>query len=180
MKLLTLHFTGVEDAWNFIIETKKAHVDIENASIEGFFTNPELELARDKYSARVQERPAEVATPTAAAPPTPPPPVAEVPEDGQPVELRGQSGKTYPGKIYTKAAHPATLTSPALICLANSVCAGGTWEHRVNAIYATDNVEQERDRFSQRDDVSHFIVVPEEEWRGTDATDDLIRSYLHH
>lgn len=81
--------------------------------------------------------------------------------------------------IYTKASSTATLPSQGLVCLANSTCTNNTWQHAVNAIYATDNVEQERERFSQRDDVSHFIVVPSAAWAGTDAPDDLIRSYLH-
>lgn len=171
MKHVKLQFPDTEEIWNYIAAVRKSHLEVEEAAAEGWFTQEELELASKKFGARVQEL-----TPKAIELKTP----ANIETDaGQPVELYGKSGRAYLGKIYTKASHTLTLTSPALICLANSVCANGTWQHAVNAIYTTDNAEQERERFSQRDDVSHLIVVPAQELSGTEATDDLIRSYLH-
>lgn len=188
MKQARLQFPVAEDLWNFLAATRKSHVEAEDTIAEGWFTNDEMQLATGRFGAEVQPY-----TPPVTAPA---PPVTAVPREGvpfpnaeptrataqsdrgQPVELYGKSGRVYPGTIYTKAS-PSTPTAPALICLANSTYADGTWQHRVNAIYATDNAEQERVRFSERDDVSHLIVVPAEEARGADATDDLIRSYLH-
>jgi hypothetical protein len=188
MKQARLQFPVAEDLWNFLAATRKAHVEAEDASANGWFTNDELQLATGRFGAEVlpYNPPAIPAVPVHSTvareatpfPDTETPPVTVPLHEGQPVELYGKSGRVYPGTIYTKTG-PATLTAPALICLANSTYDGGTWQHRVNAIYATDNAEQERQRFSERDDVSHLIVVPTEEWSGVDATDDLIRSYLH-
>lgn len=186
MKQVKLQFPVAEDLWNFLAASRKAHVEAEDTTAEGWFTDEELKLATGRFSAEVLPYTPPVTPPAEAVlvnrAETPPATVAETSaapaEEGQPVELYGKSGRVYPGKIYTKAA-PPTLKAPALICLANSTYAEGAWQHRVNAIYSTDNVEQERVRFSERDDVSHLIVVPKEEWSGVDATDDLIRSYLH-
>lgn len=184
MRQVKLQFPVAEDVWNFLAATRKAHVEAEDTTAEGWFTDEELKLATERFNAEVLPYTPPVPLPSQPTPlvrtETPPTISAEITpaEEGQPVQLYGKSGRVYPGKIYTKAA-PATPTAPALICLANSTYAEGTWQHRVNAIYATDNAEQERARFSERDDVSHLIVVPAEEWSDVDATDDLIRSYLH-
>lgn len=188
MKQARLQFPVAEDLWNFLATTRKTHVEAEDTVAEGWFTDDEMRLATGRFGAEVQPytppvispAPAITAVPREAVPfPTAATSYAPAPPDkGQPVELHGKSGRVYPGTIYTKAS-PSTPTAPALICLANSTFANGTWQHRVNAIYATENAEQERLRFSERDDVSHLIVVPAEAWKGVDATDDLIRSYLH-
>jgi hypothetical protein len=176
MKRVKLQFPNTGEVWNFLATTRKALVDVDEATVEGWFTDTELELASGQFGAMEQAY-------TVREEPTPPvediPPATPAADKGTPVELYGKSGRAYPGKIFTKASGAVTLTSPALICLANSEFANGNWQHRVNAIYATDNAEQERERFTQRDDVSHLIVVPAEEGSGVDATDDLIRSYLH-
>lgn len=188
MKQARLQFPVAEDLWNFLAATRKSHVEAEDTIAEGWFTDDEMQLATGRFGAEVHPYTPPVAAPAPAVTIVPreavPFPNAEptrataAPDKGQPVELHGKSGRVYPGTIYTKDS-PSTPTAPALICLANSTYAEGTWQHRVNAIYATDNAEQERVRFSERDDVSHLIVVPAEEWKGVDATDDLIRSYLH-
>lgn len=188
MKQARLQFPVAEDLWNFLAATRKSHVEAEDTRAEGWFTDEEMQLATGRFGAEVQPYTPPATAPAPAATATPreaypfpnaePASVPAQPDKGQPVELYGKSGRVYPGTIYTKAS-PSTPTAPALICLANSSFDGGTWQHRVNAIYATDNAEQERVRFSQRDDVSHLIVVPKEALSGEDATDDLIRSYLH-
>lgn len=186
MKQVRLQFPIAEDLWNFLAASRKVHVEAEDTVAEGWFTDEELKLATGRFGAEVQPYTPPVTPPAEAVLvakvdtlSTPAGDTTTAPtEEGQPVELYGKSGRVYPGKIYTKAA-PFALKTPALICLANSTFAEGAWQHRVNAIYATDNAEQERMRFSERDDVSHLIVVPAEEWSGVDATDDLIRSYLH-
>lgn len=188
MRQVKLQFPVAEDLWNFLAATRKSHVEAEDTKAEGWFTDEEMQLATGRFGAEVQPYtpPAAAPAPTITSMPreafpfphTEPATVPAQPDKGEPVELYGKSGRVYPGTIYTKAS-PSTPTAPALICLANSSYDGGTWQHRVNAIYTTDNAEQERVRFSGRDDVSHLIVVPREACSGVDATDDLIRSYLH-
>jgi hypothetical protein len=184
MRQVKLQFPVAEDVWNFLAATRKTHVEAEDTTAEGWFTSEELKLATERFNAEVLPYTPPVTFPAQATPATPtekPPTItAEITpaEEGQPVQLYGKSGRAYPGKIYTKAA-PATPTAPALICLANSTYTEGTWQHRVNAIYATDNAEQERARFSERDDVSHLIVVPAEEWSDVDARLTLTVVSLH-
>jgi hypothetical protein len=181
MKQVRLQFPLAEELWNFLAASRKIHVEAEDTIAEGWFTREELTLATGRFGAEVlpYTPPAPPAAEAILTPSAETTLFANTADEGQPVELYGKSGRTYPGKIYGKSIPATTLTSPALICLANSTCANGTWQHRVNAIYTTDNAEQERVRFSERDDVSHLIVVPAEDWNGADATDDLIRSYLH-
>lgn len=176
MKQVRLQFRSAAEVWDFLAATRKTHIDIEAATAEGWFTPDELELACQEFEAEVQPF-----TPPATAPTETIPVVTQdiTVDKGQPIDLYGKSGRIYPGMIYTKASSTSALPAQGLVCLANSALTNNTWQHAVNAIYATDNVEGERERFCQRDDVSHFIVVPSAAWAGTDAPDDLIRSYLH-
>jgi hypothetical protein len=102
-------------------------------------------------------------------------------ETGHSVNITGKSGRTYTGKIYAEKDSSSSLTGEAIVCLTNSHYSDGTWEHRMNSIYNTRDVEQALDHFRHRDDISHIILIPHSSlaFDNVDYVDDLVRNYLH-
>jgi hypothetical protein len=102
-------------------------------------------------------------------------------EAGKDIELIGKSGERYSGKIYTDNDSTSSLTGRAIVCLSNSLQNENHWSHHVNAIYDTENVNDELARFQNRDDISHLIILPygSNQSGVVDKVDDLIRSYVH-
>ena len=102
-------------------------------------------------------------------------------EDGQPIELMGKTGSRYTGKIYSSNDSASALSGAAIAVLTNSSPTEDGWEHQVNSIYNTQKVNEELARFSERDDISHLILLPYSENNNEvpDKVDDLIRNYLH-
>ncbi len=179
MKQVQLVFPNAADVWNFLTLTRVPNVEVRDKTMRGFFADDEIALARTDFSAEVQdfvpsEEPANETTVT-------PSPVTAAGRMEQEVTLVGQSGNTYHGTLYTKDHHLALLPAQAIICLSNSTPYNGGWHHAVNAIYRSDDVPLEMERFKARQDLSHIIVIPfnPAEQKGLDPIDDLIRSYLH-
>ena len=107
--------------------------------------------------------------------------MADTVETGQDIELVGKSGERYYGKIYADKNGSSTLTGRAIACLTNSTHTNNGWTHHVNSIYNTENVKDELAHFKIRDDISHLILLPNNQNEGgvADKVDDLIRSYIH-
>jgi hypothetical protein len=161
MKRVQLVFPNAADVWNYIVATKITNVDVEQETVSGLFTQPQMDLACINFRAAVKE------VPTLGI------------NDGQPMELTGKSGTTYKGVIYHRGQRPAHLPAHAIICLTNSVYAMGTWHHAVVNVFGTRQAVQELERFRQRSDLSHIIVIPAGKNEGR-VVDDLIRQHLHH
>jgi hypothetical protein len=102
-------------------------------------------------------------------------------ESGQDVELIGQSGSRYTGKIYAAKNSASSIAGRAIAVLSNSTYTDEGWVHHVNSIYNTDNIGEELAHFRQRDDISHLILLPyiDNDNGVQDKVDDLIRQYLH-
>ena len=102
-------------------------------------------------------------------------------EHGQVIELTGKTGASYTGKIYSSKDSHSAFSGSAIAVLSNSACTDDGWEHQVNSIYNTERVKDELDRFKNRDDISHLILLPYSENNNSvvDKVDDLIRNYLH-
>lgn len=161
MKRVQLVFPKPSDLWNYLVATKISNVDVEQATMSGLFTQPQLDLACKNFRASVKE------VPTLGI------------NDGQPVELVGKSGTAYKGVLYHKGQRPANLPAHAILCLTNSVSDRGIWQHAVASVYSTRQAAQELERFRQRHDLSHIIVIPASKNEGR-VVDDLIRQHLHH
>ena len=99
----------------------------------------------------------------------------------QDISLTGKSGQVYTGKIYSEKDSHSSLNGRAIAILTNSTHNENGWQHHVNSIYNTENIQDELARFSQRDDISHLILLPynANENDIPDKVDDLIRQYIH-
>lgn len=161
MKRVQLVFPNSADLWNYLVATKIANVDVEQATMSGLFTQPQMDLACKSFRASVKE------VPTMGI------------NDGQPLELTGKSGTAYKGVIYHKGQRPPNLPAHAILCLTNSVNTMGTWHHAVANVFGTRQVAQELERFRERGDLSHVIVIPAGKNEGR-VVDDLVRQHLHH
>jgi len=102
-------------------------------------------------------------------------------ECGQDIELVGKSGQRYTGKIYRDKNGHSAIAGRAIACLSNSRLEDGNWQHQINSIYNTENIQDELAHFKDRDDISHLILLPYAANEGgvVDKVDDLIRSYIH-
>ncbi|NTS43715.1 hypothetical protein HRG84_22735 [Flavisolibacter sp. BT320] len=100
---------------------------------------------------------------------------------GEAIQLTGQSGQPYSGRIYAVKNGSSAPPGKAIALLSNSLRTTYGWEHRVNSIYNTDDPTREVVHFQSRNDVSHLILLPyDNNGNGpTDKVDDLIRKYLH-
>jgi len=163
MKRMQLVFPASADVWNFLVATKLANVDVSDTTITGLFTQAQLDIACTTFKAMVREVP------------------LRAPDEGEELELKGKSGTAYPGTIYSKGQHPASLPARAIVCLTNSEYHDNSWKHRVMNVYRTEGVANEMKRFRERADLTHMIVIPDKgSQKGpVDRTDDLIRNYLH-
>lgn len=170
-----LIFPNSANAWDFITAAKISNVDVEEATVSGFFTDSDVELARDSYGAKVQDAPTPAPAPVGAGHRQPPP--ADPPPE-QEVELVGKSGKTYIGNIYTTDDYPADLPRYGIICLSLGVPLNGGWQYAIRDVFYTAEVSEELERFRGRADLTHFIVIPVKKG-DVKGVDDLIRNYLH-
>lgn len=161
MKRVQLVFPNSADLWNYLVATKIANVDVEQATMCGLFTQPQMDLACKSFKASVKEMPTMGIN------------------DGEPLELKGKSGTIYKGVIYHKGQRPSGLPAHAILCLTNSVNSLGTWQHAVASVYSAKQVAHELERFRQRHDLTHIIVIPAGKNEGR-VVDDLIRQHLHH
>lgn len=102
-------------------------------------------------------------------------------DTGQDIELIGQSGERYTGKIYADKNSSSQITGTAIACLTNSTLQEEGWSHQVNSIYNVEKISDELAHFQSRDDISHLILLPYNDNKGSvvDKVDDLVRSYLH-
>ncbi|HUC83048.1 MAG TPA: hypothetical protein VMR70_19220 [Flavisolibacter sp.] len=101
-------------------------------------------------------------------------------ESGQDIYVEGKSGDMYYGKLYADKAGTSALCGSAIVCLSNSHYEASRWQHQMNSIYRTDDVNRELQHFKGREDISHLIVIPHTIGFGNkDEVDDLIRNYLH-
>jgi hypothetical protein len=100
---------------------------------------------------------------------------------GEDIELTGRSGERYSGKIFAEKNSNVSCDGAAIVCLTNSSYENGTWHHRFNAVFDTDNAASEISRFTERDDISHLILIPHQNVPDNvpDKVDDLIRQYIH-
>ncbi|HEV7331827.1 MAG TPA: hypothetical protein VGN63_12380 [Flavisolibacter sp.] len=100
---------------------------------------------------------------------------------GEAIQLTGQSGQPYSGRIYAIKNGSTAPPGKAIAVLSNSLRTAYGWEHQVNSIYNTDNPPQEVEQFQSRNDISHLILLPYENNSNgpADKVDDLIRKYIH-
>ena len=100
--------------------------------------------------------------------------------DGQSIKMTGKSGREYTGRICTKESE-SSFTGGAIVCLTNSHFVDHQWQHAVNSIHKTEDVETAMAAFKERGDISHLIIIPQPSFLtpGPDVVDDLIRRYIH-
>lgn len=179
MKHLQLVFPSVADAGDFLAANKLPNAEMNGAVINGFFTDSEVHTAITDFGAKLEDY-----TPTEEVPESEPVaqhhPVAGI-GWAKDITLVGKSGIAYNGTIFSKNFVAADLPAHAIICLANSFAADTGWQHAINAIYQTNNVLKEIERFNHRADLTHMIVLPvkETDHNESDKVDDLIRNYIH-
>jgi hypothetical protein len=96
------------------------------------------------------------------------------------ISLIGKSGREYYGKIYKDKMGDTSLSGRATVCLSNSQWEDNHWEHLIKDIYH-DDVHHALDHFNERNDISHLIIIQDEETEndGVDAIEDLRRQYIH-
>jgi hypothetical protein len=102
-------------------------------------------------------------------------------ENGSEIELLGESGQRYTGRIYTQHDGASAISGKAIACLTNSEYTWQGWTHRVNSIYNTENIPAEFVHLQSRNDISHLILLPYNNNNNdvSDKVDDLIRNHLH-
>jgi hypothetical protein len=103
------------------------------------------------------------------------------PQSGEEIELTGNSGHRYSGRIFSREDSISDLSGKAIVCLTTSNYANEGWKHQVNSIYDTENITGEMAHLQSRDDISHMILLPysRNDNGVNDKVDDLIRQYLH-
>jgi len=105
----------------------------------------------------------------------------ETVESGQDLQLTGNSGSVYNGKIYSDKQGNTSLNQKAIACLSNSHWDGHTWHHQIRDIYDVESPQAALDHFRERDDMSHIILITKDaaDTGPYDKIDDLRRSYIH-